>query len=220
MLCVADQTYLLFGRRGSGKTTIRMQVQQRLHTCHAKLRSSSVMTYSRADLPSASLLHVQMQDSYYEYNEHAAAAGHSRGHFMVDLCRPGHMTACLRTFQASVLSVHMLSQQPSLQHVMSWTKCWPIAPYKSGNLAPGAGDDTLHRRQLGRPLWRVQPLRLGLREVYLMDSVFKVRQMHGSGADDASTSPDIYHFSQPRTGGPRTWWTASCALRRRSWWRS
>ncbi len=40
-----------------------------------------------------------MQAAYDEYNEHAAAAGNTRGHFMVDLCRPGHMTACLRTFQ-------------------------------------------------------------------------------------------------------------------------
>eukprot|EP00208_Stichococcus_sp_RCC1054_P006187 CAMPEP_0206139636 /NCGR_PEP_ID=MMETSP1473-20131121/6804_1 /ASSEMBLY_ACC=CAM_ASM_001109 /TAXON_ID=1461547 /ORGANISM="Stichococcus sp, Strain RCC1054" /LENGTH=525 /DNA_ID=CAMNT_0053533509 /DNA_START=135 /DNA_END=1712 /DNA_ORIENTATION=+ len=64
----SDQTYLLFGRRGSGKTTIRLQMQQ----------------------------------AYAEANEHAVAAGNSRGHFMVDLCRPGHMTACLRTFQETI----------------------------------------------------------------------------------------------------------------------
>lgn len=40
-----------------------------------------------------------MQEAYEEYNEHAEASGNSHGHFMVDLCRPGHMTACLRTFQ-------------------------------------------------------------------------------------------------------------------------
>ena len=28
--------------------------------------------------------------------------GRSRGHFLVDLCRPGHMTACLRTFQETI----------------------------------------------------------------------------------------------------------------------
>ena len=42
---------------------------------------------------------MQMQEAYSEYNEHAEASGNSHGHFMVDLCRPGHMTACLRTFQ-------------------------------------------------------------------------------------------------------------------------
>jgi hypothetical protein len=42
---------------------------------------------------------MQMQEAYDDYNEHAEAAGNSHGHFMVDLCRPGHMTACLRTFQ-------------------------------------------------------------------------------------------------------------------------
>lgn len=44
----------------------------------------------------------QMQEAYAEANEHAVAAGGSRGHFMVDLCRPGHMTACLRTFQETI----------------------------------------------------------------------------------------------------------------------
>ncbi len=43
-----------------------------------------------------------MQEAYAEANEHAVAAGGSRGHFMVDLCRPGHMTACLRTFQETI----------------------------------------------------------------------------------------------------------------------
>ena len=40
-----------------------------------------------------------MQHAYDEYNERARATGKSRGHFMVDLCSPGHMTACLRNFQ-------------------------------------------------------------------------------------------------------------------------
>lgn len=40
-----------------------------------------------------------MQHAYDEYNERARATNKSRGHFMVDLCRPGHMTACLRNFQ-------------------------------------------------------------------------------------------------------------------------
>ncbi len=45
------------------------------------------------------LCSMQMQHAYDEYNEKARATGKSRGHFMVDLCRPGHMTACLRNFQ-------------------------------------------------------------------------------------------------------------------------
>lgn len=42
---------------------------------------------------------VQMQHAYDEYNDRVRATGKSRGHFMVDLCSPGHMTACLRNFQ-------------------------------------------------------------------------------------------------------------------------
>lgn len=42
---------------------------------------------------------VQMQHAYDEYNDRVRATGKSRGHFMVDLCRPGHLTACLRNFQ-------------------------------------------------------------------------------------------------------------------------
>ena len=61
----SDTTYIFFGKRGSGKTTIRLQ----------------------------------MMEAYDTYNEEAMAAGRSRGHFMVDLSRPGHLTSCLRTFQ-------------------------------------------------------------------------------------------------------------------------
>lgn len=42
---------------------------------------------------------MQMQHAYDEYNDRVRATGKSRGHFMVDLCRPGHLTACLRNFQ-------------------------------------------------------------------------------------------------------------------------
>ncbi len=62
-----DTTYVFFGKRGSGKTTIRLQMEQ----------------------------------GYKQYNEAAVASGSSRGHFVVDLCRPGHMTACLTTFQVN-----------------------------------------------------------------------------------------------------------------------
>lgn len=63
-----DTTYIFFGRRGSGKTTIRLQ----------------------------------MQRAYAQYNESVRAFGQSRGHFMVDLSRPGHLTACLRNFQEHI----------------------------------------------------------------------------------------------------------------------
>lgn len=59
---------MFFGKRGSGKTTIRMEMQQ----------------------------------AYEEHNKRERELGHSRGHFMVDLCLPGHMTACLRNFQETI----------------------------------------------------------------------------------------------------------------------
>ena len=43
-----------------------------------------------------------MQRAYNEHNEQEVLAKRTRGHFMVDLCRPGHMTACLRTFQSVI----------------------------------------------------------------------------------------------------------------------
>ncbi|GIL48516.1 hypothetical protein Vafri_5023 [Volvox africanus] len=63
----SDTTYIFFGRRGSGKTTIRLQ----------------------------------LEDAYRRYNEEAAAKG-TKGHFIVDMCRPGHMTACLSTFMETL----------------------------------------------------------------------------------------------------------------------
>eukprot|EP00884_Botryococcus_braunii_P000966 jgi/Botrbrau1/10870/Bobra.0025s0047.1 len=47
-------------------------------------------------------IRIQMQESYYVYNKAARASGKSRGHFMVDLTRPGHLTACLRNFQEAI----------------------------------------------------------------------------------------------------------------------
>ncbi|KAI3438402.1 hypothetical protein D9Q98_000834 [Chlorella vulgaris] len=64
----SDTTYIFFGRRGSGKTTIRMQ----------------------------------MQRAYQAYNDTARATGKTRGHFVIDLSRPGHLTGCLRQFQERV----------------------------------------------------------------------------------------------------------------------
>ena len=46
--------------------------------------------------------HMQMQAAYDEYNDHARSSGKSRGHFIVDLCRPGHLTICLRNFQERI----------------------------------------------------------------------------------------------------------------------
>ena len=45
---------------------------------------------------------VQMQAAYDDYNDHARSSGKSRGHFIVDLCRPGHLTICLRNFQERI----------------------------------------------------------------------------------------------------------------------
>ena len=45
---------------------------------------------------------MQMQEAYDEYNDHARSSGKSRGHFVVDLCRPGHLTICLRNFQERI----------------------------------------------------------------------------------------------------------------------
>lgn len=45
---------------------------------------------------------MQMQSAYDEYNDHARSSGKSRGHFIVDLCRPGHLTICLRNFQERI----------------------------------------------------------------------------------------------------------------------
>ena len=40
-----------------------------------------------------------MQHVYDDYNEHVRSSGKGYGHFMVDMCRPGHLTICLRSFQ-------------------------------------------------------------------------------------------------------------------------
>ena len=45
---------------------------------------------------------MQMQAAYDEYNAQAQSTSKSRGHFMVDLCKPGHLTACLRSFQEAI----------------------------------------------------------------------------------------------------------------------
>jgi hypothetical protein len=43
-----------------------------------------------------------MQRAYQAYNDAARASGKTRGHFVIDLSRPGHLTACLRQFQERV----------------------------------------------------------------------------------------------------------------------
>jgi len=58
-------TYVFFGKRGSGKTTIRLI----------------------------------MQKAYHDYNSQSE---NPRGHYLVDLCSPGHLTACLSDFQDSI----------------------------------------------------------------------------------------------------------------------
>eukprot|EP00854_Cymbomonas_tetramitiformis_P021673 gene21673-26068_t len=61
-----ETTYLFFGKRGSGKTTIRMQLMA----------------------------------AYDKYNAESELGGRDKKpHFVVDLCRPGHVTSCLKSFQ-------------------------------------------------------------------------------------------------------------------------
>ena len=43
-----------------------------------------------------------MQRAYQAYNDAARASGKTRGHFVIDLSRPGHLTGCLRQFQERV----------------------------------------------------------------------------------------------------------------------
>jgi hypothetical protein len=43
-----------------------------------------------------------MEAAYKLYNQAAAAAGRDKGIFMIDMARPGHMTACLKTFQQTI----------------------------------------------------------------------------------------------------------------------
>ena len=61
----SKETYIFFGKRGSGKTTIRMAMQRAYERC----------------------------------NEELEREGNPQ-HFIIDLCKPGHMTACLKDFQA------------------------------------------------------------------------------------------------------------------------
>jgi hypothetical protein len=43
-----------------------------------------------------------MEAAYRQYNEAAIASGKSKGFFIIDMARPGHLTACLKTFQETV----------------------------------------------------------------------------------------------------------------------
>lgn len=61
----SDTTYVFFGKRGSGKTTIRLQ----------------------------------MMKAYDDYNRKAVESKESRGHYMLDLSKPGHLTACLSNYR-------------------------------------------------------------------------------------------------------------------------
>ena len=49
---------------------------------------------------------LQLEEGYRQYNEQAVGSGRSKGFFMVDICRPGHMTACLTTFQVKKTPTH------------------------------------------------------------------------------------------------------------------
>lgn len=63
----SETTYIFFGRRGSGKTTIRLMMMHR----------------------------------YEQYNEARIREGKPPC-FIVDLCRPGHMDDCLKTYMHAI----------------------------------------------------------------------------------------------------------------------
>lgn len=72
-----------------------------MHNKHAWPHASRRLTAFTC--PRSQILRVvQMQAAYDEYNDHARSSGKSRGHFIVDLCRPGHLTICLRNFQERI----------------------------------------------------------------------------------------------------------------------
>ena len=97
-----DTTYVFFGRRGSGKTTIRLQ----------------------------------MEEGYRRYNSEAAGAGRSRGHYVVDLSEPSHLTACLRNFQDAIGSTDddwnaafgARRRRRRRQHSRSWQAALCVSP--------------------------------------------------------------------------------------------
>lgn len=47
-------------------------------------------------------IRLQMETAYTRHNEAAIASGKSKGHFVVDITKPGHMTACLTTFMETI----------------------------------------------------------------------------------------------------------------------
>jgi len=108
----SEETYLFFGKRGSGKTTVRL----------AMLRA------------------------YKQTNEDLAAAGKPE-HFVIDLCSPGHMTACLKDFQV-LLPLPLGAPAISHQRVPKLTVA-----------SPHAGSHWQFKRQLGRKLLREVELR-------------------------------------------------------------
>lgn len=74
-----NETYIFFGRRGSGKTTIRMKMQREYERANEELRMMGAPE-----------------------------------HFIIDLCRPGHMTACLKDFQARLVRMYLRANLYSL----------------------------------------------------------------------------------------------------------
>lgn len=96
----SNETYIFFGRRGSGKTTVRMAMQR---------------AYERA-------------------NEELVRDG-GEPHFVVDLCRPGHMTACLKDFQVPLLRLPL---------PRCTAHCFPMS-----TAAGGPGVSGVRRRRCG-----------------------------------------------------------------------
>eukprot|EP00887_Chlorella_sp_A99_P004627 scaffold4.g4627.t1 len=112
----SETTYIFFGRRGSGKTTIRMQARRggpAAPSVQCSVAWRALFHLLRSSAPPLGppttcaqrqtiAARPQMMHAYAEHNELARASGKTRGHFVVDLSRPGHLTGCLRQFQKSI----------------------------------------------------------------------------------------------------------------------
>mmetsp|Transcript_15592 Transcript_15592/g.43626 ORF Transcript_15592/g.43626 Transcript_15592/m.43626 type:complete len:523 (+) Transcript_15592:89-1657(+) len=83
----SETTYVFFGKRGSGKTTIRLQ----------------------------------MMRAYELYNKEAVESGSSRGHYMIDLSRPGHLTSCLGSFKEGLSRQGRAAESWDADFADSWT---------------------------------------------------------------------------------------------------
>jgi hypothetical protein len=120
----SNQTYIFFGKRGSGKTTIRMKMQR---------------AYERA-------------------NEEEEIEGHAP-YFIIDLCKPGHMTACLKDFQVcmqTLLRKHKSAGHRAEAHLQQCSVLNDEACVLLHATLSHSGLNTSRRCWLQRPGRRVQ----------------------------------------------------------------